>query len=233
MKTKVARITDEQLAEAVRSSPSVSAAMRKLNRNPHGSNHKHYSLRIRKLGIDTSHFEVFHHEVGGRPRRTAIGVLVLRPAGESRQGAKILRRSMLEVGVPLKCVFCGIADQWNGKPITLHIDHINGVAWDDRIKNLRFLCPNCHSQTETYGPQKNPMSKKSLRVCSKCSAPISAGSKSRICNGCFTQPAKIEWPKTKTLLRMVDENGYVQTGKELGVSDNAVRKHLSRELLKK
>jgi Zn finger protein HypA/HybF involved in hydrogenase expression len=48
-----------------------------------------------------------------------------------------------------KCTCCGIKE-WNGKSITLEIDHINGDNTDNRIENLRYLCPNCHSQTETY-----------------------------------------------------------------------------------
>ena len=49
-----------------------------------------------------------------------------------------------------ECAWCGITDTWNGKPITLQLDHINGINNDHRIENLRILCPNCHSQTETW-----------------------------------------------------------------------------------
>ncbi|MGB2240169.1 MAG: HNH endonuclease [Pseudomonadales bacterium] len=48
------------------------------------------------------------------------------------------------------CSSCGIGDEWNGKPITLQLDHINGVNNDHRLDNLRMLCPNCHSQTDTW-----------------------------------------------------------------------------------
>lgn len=49
-----------------------------------------------------------------------------------------------------RCEICDI-DSWNGRPLTLQIDHINGVGTDNRMENLRFLCPNCHSQTDTFG----------------------------------------------------------------------------------
>lgn len=49
-----------------------------------------------------------------------------------------------------KCSLCGITDNWNNKPLTLELDHINGVCTDNRIENLRWVCPNCHSQTDTY-----------------------------------------------------------------------------------
>jgi 5-methylcytosine-specific restriction endonuclease McrA len=48
-----------------------------------------------------------------------------------------------------KCSYCGISE-WNGKELSLHLDHINGINNDNRLDNLRFLCPNCHSQTDTY-----------------------------------------------------------------------------------
>lgn len=59
---------------------------------------------------------------------------------------RILEENLLEY----KCAKCGIYE-WNGLPLSLELDHINGINSDNRIENLRFLCPNCHSQTKTYG----------------------------------------------------------------------------------
>lgn len=54
--------------------------------------------------------------------------------------------------VPYLCAECGLDPScWNGRPLVLHLDHANGVKDDHRLNNLRWLCPNCHSQTETYG----------------------------------------------------------------------------------
>ena len=57
----------------------------------------------------------------------------------------IIKNKLLE----LKCEVCGVKE-WNGKKLSLHLDHINGENGDHRLENLRFLCPNCHSQTDTY-----------------------------------------------------------------------------------
>ena len=57
------------------------------------------------------------------------------------------------------CSDCGNDGMWNNKVINLQLDHINGVRNDNRLENLRFLCPNCHSQTETFC-NKNLNSKK-------------------------------------------------------------------------
>ena len=58
----------------------------------------------------------------------------------------ILRENLIKY----KCFECGLGDEWNGSKISLHLDHINGMSGDHRLENLRFLCPNCHSQTKTY-----------------------------------------------------------------------------------
>jgi 5-methylcytosine-specific restriction endonuclease McrA len=59
-------------------------------------------------------------------------------------------RRLLGMGWSYTCHECGVAN-WRGRRLTLHLEHINGIHNDHRLLNLRFLCPNCHSQTSTYG----------------------------------------------------------------------------------
>ena len=66
-------------------------------------------------------------------------------SGTTRIKIKLLKANLLSY----ECSLCHIAE-WNGKSISLHLDHINGNRTDNRIENLRLLCPNCHSQTDTY-----------------------------------------------------------------------------------
>lgn len=141
-----------------------------------------------------------------------------------------------------ECYKCGLGPIWNDKPITLQLEHINGVFNDNRIENLSILCPNCHSQTETfcgkrkaYGLKKednsyskpnncldceNAIPKTSIR-CYKCEA------KYRIKTNIYSQ---IDWPPLEELIEEVKTTSYVATAKRLGVSDNAVRKHIKRRL---
>ncbi len=64
---------------------------------------------------------------------------------------RILKENLLEY----KCSLCELTTQWNNKLLVLQLDHINGIHNDHRLENIRWLCPNCHSQTDTYAG-KNP-----------------------------------------------------------------------------
>lgn len=64
---------------------------------------------------------------------------------------KIIKEHLIEY----KCSFCGNIGEWNGSKLVLQLDHINGINNDNRLENLRFLCPNCHSQTKTYSGKNN------------------------------------------------------------------------------
>lgn len=74
---------------------------------------------------------------------------ILKPGSNYARHA--LRRRLVEENrLSYICAMCGNDGSWQGKQLSLHLDHINGVYNDNSIHNLRFLCPNCHAQTETY-----------------------------------------------------------------------------------
>ena len=62
-----------------------------------------------------------------------------------------LKNRLLKEGIlKNECSMCGVSCEWNGKSLTLHLDHIDGNRFNNYLSNLRILCPNCHSQTDTY-----------------------------------------------------------------------------------
>lgn len=120
----------------------------------------------KKIGISKWHFEKFAKLYGlWKPNRGAKG----RPGKKKEDGhGKIslseildglhpyykrvhLKKRLIDEGIKQnKCEECQI-DKWQGKPLSCHLDHKNGINNDHRLINLRMLCPNCHSQTDTYG----------------------------------------------------------------------------------
>ncbi|MEV4639324.1 helix-turn-helix domain-containing protein [Actinoplanes sp. NPDC049548] len=145
------RYTRELLAEAVAASLSTADVLRYLGLRQTGGGHAHIRRRINHYGIDTSHFLGPNHpRVPPSNRRQAAEILVLRSADARREAPSRLRRALIESGREHRCATCGLGNEWNARALTLHVDHINGRFWDCRPDNLRFLCPNCHSQTETY-----------------------------------------------------------------------------------
>ena len=79
----------------------------------------------------------------------ARSYLALMPLAELRERGSVRRRIIKDNLMPYLCTECGLKE-WRGGPLSLHLDHINGIADDHRIENLRWLCPNCHSQSPTY-----------------------------------------------------------------------------------
>ena len=146
------RYTRQMLADAVAASTSVAGVMRQLGLRPVGGHHTHISRRIKSLGIDTSHFLGQGHRksMPSRNRLRAEDILILKASDARREKPHRLRRALAETGRRYECEGCGLGDEWNGRRLTLHVDHIDGRLWDCRAENLRFLCPNCHSQTDTF-----------------------------------------------------------------------------------
>ena len=126
-----------------------------------------------------------------------------------------------------KCYICNQPPIWNNLSLVLQLDHINGDSLDYRLKNLRLLCPNCHTQTETFGSRKT----KKQYNCSDCNKAITRHSKSGLCTSCSSKTrTKIKWPSDTKLITMIQKYGRSKTAKKLNISDVTVGKRYKRIL---
>lgn len=138
-----------------------------------------------------------------------------------------LRHRILEENViKYECQMCGMENEWQEKEIVLQLDHINGDYRDNRIENLRFLCPNCHSQTKNWSGRKDK------KMSKKCSCGSIINKKSIHCRSCASkrQENKIVWPHVKELIKMVENSSFVGVAKKLGVTDSAIRKRIKNHI---
>ncbi|MEK9520700.1 HNH endonuclease [Streptomyces venezuelae] len=145
------RWTREVLAEAVADSTNMNDVLRRLGVEVVGGQHTHISRRIKAFGIDTSHFRMPSRRGEPRRPRTPEALLVQQSGPRSRRiTSDRLAWAMTESGVRKRCALCGTGTEWRGRPLPLEIDHVDGDWRNNRIDNLRFVCPNCHSTTDTY-----------------------------------------------------------------------------------
>ncbi|MFE1956945.1 HNH endonuclease signature motif containing protein [Streptomyces sp. NPDC059479] len=149
-----ARWTKEILESAVAASTNMYEVLRRLGVELVGGQHTHISRRVKALGIDTSHFtpQVRTKNMrDNRRRRSAEEILVEDNSAQARRTpSSRLKRALLELGVEERCALCGCEAMWQGHPLPLEVDHIDSNWRNNRIENLRILCPNCHSTTDTY-----------------------------------------------------------------------------------
>jgi len=227
--------TQAQLREAIAASLSWSEALRRLGLRAAGGNFRTIQRHAKAWGITTEHFD----PTGARQRAPAHSNRV-RPLEEvlveksSYKRSHLKRRLYAEGIKDRRCEMCGQGEEWNGARMALILDHVNGVADDNRLENLRIVCPNCAATLATHCGRNKPL--RTPAACLRCSETFYPATHdqqycSRVCGIHAPGPRapqperrKVERPPYDQLMAELAASNYSAVGRKYGVSDNAVRK---------
>lgn len=151
MENKIYKLSDEQFVELLKKSSTISEVLFKLGYTVKGNSwgYSQVKRRMDDLNLDYSIFKGKSAVIKTNKLNNVRKEDILKE--NCKHQRTVLRRYIIKNNlIPYKCAICGCTE-WQGKTLSLELDHINGINNDNRLENLRFLCPNCHSQTSTYG----------------------------------------------------------------------------------
>lgn len=157
MENKIYKLSDEQFVELLKKSSTISEVLFKLGYTVKGNSwgYSQVKRRMDDLNLDYSIFKGKSAVIKTDRLNNVRKEDILKE--NCKHQRTVLRRYVIKNNlIPYKCAICGCTE-WQGKTLSLELDHINGINNDNRLENLRFLCPNCHSQTSTYGSRNQQL----------------------------------------------------------------------------
>lgn len=143
--------TVEDIEKAAKTAQCYADVLTKIGLDQHGGNLRTIKKIIEKHNIDVSHFNVGEARKRNKRQWTFEEIFCEGSTYHRSNLAQAVQKFGL---LDYKCAQCNNTGTWNGSPLDLDIDHINGISNDNRPNNLRYLCPNCHRQTKTWGRKK-------------------------------------------------------------------------------
>ena len=232
----LSQCSTKQLIQFVNSSTCYKQVLEKLGyRACSGSVQQLLRERLRTENISTKHFSA---PTGDKITKRTIENTFCK---NSTADQKTLRKKYFEGNyTEYKCSICGQEPFWQGKPLTLILDHINGINNDDRFENLRWVCPNCNYQLDTA----NGRNIKRLReagllgeikhqeyYCQDCGKELSSKSATR-CADCASKASRrVQRPNREELKKLIRTIAFTNIGARFGVADNTIRKWCKAENL--
>lgn len=164
MENKIYKLSDEQFVELLKKSSTISEVLFKLGYTVKGNSwgYSQVKRRMDDLNLDYSIFKGKSAVIKTNKLNNVKKEDILKE--NCKHQRTVLRRYIIKNNlIPYKCAICGCTE-WQGKTLSLELDHINGINNDNRLENLRFLCPNCHSQTSTYGSRNQQINSSEYNI---------------------------------------------------------------------
>lgn len=212
------------LTDIINTSRTYNEVLIKLGKNTSSRSYEYLKKLITEYDIDISHFlskkEIMYQLIcHGKIKKLDFNEIFKE---QSMVGRGTLKRRILSDNlIKYECCFCGNNGEWLNKKISLILDHINGVNNDNRLENLRFLCPNCNSSLDTHCKGSKGYELKN-KIKEKEEHSKNNRKKDRV------HTRKVERPPIDVLLNDVAFLGFRGTGRKYGVSDNSIRKWIKR-----
>jgi len=148
------KFEESNFKEIVSDSYSIGEVLEKLGLRAAGGNYKTFHKYIDKFGISTSHFEskneVYKRTLGEATKRVKIPLEKILVEDSTYSRGHLKKRLYKEGLKERKCEMCSQGEEWMGRKMSLILDHINGIHNDNRIENLRIVCPNCNATLDTH-----------------------------------------------------------------------------------
>lgn len=205
-------------------SSSFVEVLQKLGLDAHSGNHRTLNQRIKIDSLSIIELSKKRKEKqSGIKTKMPLSTIMVK---DSTYGTNHLKKRIIKENLmKYVCDKCGNNGSWMGEKLVLQLEHKNGNSRDHRIENVCFLCPNCHTQTETYAG-KNSNSKKN-RICIECK--MQTKGKGLKCRKCSSQKKEQKFFVSKEELeKLVREHPMTALGKKFKVADNSIRKRCKK-----
>lgn len=215
-----------ELQELINNSSSFTEVLKYFGFGNKGNNFRTLHARIKEDNLDISLLEVKRSE--NVTKRLHAGNLiqlsVILTENSSFNRGHLKKRLLKEGLLENKCAICGQLPEWNGKPLTLELDHINGLSNDNRLENLRIICPHCHSQTDNYAGKNKKYVLNGELIEPKIPEPLPSELDPNWRHAPRPDSRKVERPSKEELEKLLWEKPTTEIAKNFDVSDSAIVK---------